>query len=153
MKKALRIEGFPLELTLNQIGKEEVPAVPFNETVVGRFNEEMKIFVTPNQYFKAKFRGIFTRTKIQHSSGAESKRWLAGPNMSYWPQRLNFAVWCATTGCGVTREVLDKVSEQIKSFLMFHFYFTVRRILFEMGGIQSESALPGEPAFSQINNN
>ena len=71
MKKALRIEGFPLELTLNQIGKEEVPAVPFNETVVGRFNEEMKIFVTPNQYFKAKFRGIFTRTKIQLSSGAE----------------------------------------------------------------------------------
>ena len=113
----------------------------------------MKIFVTPNQYFKAKFRGIFTRTKIQHSSGAESKRWLAGPNMRYWPQRLNFAIWCATTGCGITREVLDKVSEQIKSFLMFHFYFTVRRILFEMGGIQSESALPGEPAFSQINNN
>ena len=113
----------------------------------------MKIFVTPNQYFKAKFRGIFTRTKIQHSSGAESKRLLAGPNMSYWPQRLNFAVWCATTGCGVTREVLDKVSEQIKSFLMFHFYFTVRRTLFEMGGIQSESALPGDPAFSQINNN
>ena len=51
MKKALRIGGFPLELSLNQIGKKEVPAVPFNETVVGRFNEEMKIFVTPNQYF------------------------------------------------------------------------------------------------------
>ena len=73
--------------------------------------------------------------------------------MSYWPQRLNFAIWCATTGCGITREVLDKVSEQIKSFLMFHFYFTVRRILFEMGGIQRESALPLNPAFSQINNN
>ena len=53
MKKALGIGGFPLELTLNRIGKKEVPAVPFNETVVGRFNEEMKIFVTPNQYFKA----------------------------------------------------------------------------------------------------
>ena len=35
---------------------------------------------------------------------------------------------------------------------MFHIYFTVRRILFEMGGIQSESALPGDPTFNQINN-
>ena len=111
----------------------------------------MKIFVTPNQYLKAKFRGIFTRTKIQHSSGAESKGWLAGPNMGYWPQQLIFAVWYATRSCGISREVLDKVSEQIKSFLMFHIYFTGRRILFEKGRIQSESALPGDtPSFRRI---
>ena len=61
-----------------------------------------------------------------------------GANMSYRPQQLNFAVWCATTGCGISREALDKVPEQIKSFLMFHIYIKVRRILFEMGGIQSE---------------
>ena len=36
---------------------------------------------------------------------------------------------------------------------MFHMYFTVRRILFEMGGIQSEAALARNPTFSQINNN
>ena len=36
---------------------------------------------------------------------------------------------------------------------MFHMYFIVRRILFEMGGIQSEVALPGDPTFNQINNN
>ena len=76
-----------------------------------------------------------------------------GANMSYWPQQLNFAVWCATTGCGISREALDKVPEQIKSFLMFHIYIKVRRILFEMGGIQSESALPGDPTFSRIQNN
>ena len=61
--------------------------------------------------------------------------------MSYWPQELNFAFWCATTGCGISREILEIVPEQIKSFLMFHIYFTTRRILFEMGGIQSEAAL------------
>ena len=72
--------------------------------------------------------------------------------MSYWPQQLNFAVWCATTGCGIC-DVLDKVPEQINSFLMFHIYFTFRRILFEMGRIQSESALPGDPTLSQTNNN
>ena len=42
--------------------------------------------------------------------------------------------------------------EQIESFLMFHIYFTVRGIHFEMGGIQSESALPGNPPFNQLNN-
>ena len=73
--------------------------------------------------------------------------------MSYWTQQLNFAVWCTTTGCGISREVLDNVPEQVKSFLMIHIYLTVRKILFEMGGIQSESALPGDPTFSQINNN
>ena len=35
---------------------------------------------------------------------------------------------------------------------MFHIYFTVRRILFEMGLIQSGSALPGDPKFNQMNN-
>ena len=36
---------------------------------------------------------------------------------------------------------------------MFHIYIKVRRILFEMDGIQSESALPGDPTFSRIHNN
>ena len=133
-KKPLGIGGFPPELTLslrsgpegaNRIGTE-VPAVPFKENAVSCFHEEIKIFVTPYQYFNAKFRAIFTRTKVQRSSGAESERWLVGPNMSYRLQQLNFAVWCATTGCGRSREILDKVPEQIKSFLMFHIYFTVR---------------------------
>ena len=64
MRKALGIGGFPLELTLNRRGKKEVPAVPFNENPVSHLNEEIKIFVTPSQYFSAKFRGIFTREKI-----------------------------------------------------------------------------------------
>ena len=64
MRKALGIGGFPLKLTLNRRGKKEVPAVPFNENPVSHFNEEIKIFVTPSQYFRAKFRGIFTRKKI-----------------------------------------------------------------------------------------
>ena len=92
MKKALGIGGFPLELTLSRIGKKEVPVVPSHENFVSLFNEEIKIFATQNQYFDVKLRGIFETTKIQHSFGAESKRWIAGPNMRFWPQQLNFAV-------------------------------------------------------------
>ena len=152
MKRCLELEVFfPLKLTLNRLGKKEVSPVPFNENAVSHFNKEIKIFVTPNQYFEAKFRGIFTGTKTQHSSGIESKRLLAGPNMSYWPWQLNFAVWCTTKSCGISCEVLYKVPEQIKLFVMFRIYFTVRRILFEMSGIQSELAHHGDPTFCHIN--
>ena len=65
----------------------------------------------------------------------------------------NLFFWCASTGCGISREILEIVPEQIKSFLLFHIYFTTRRILFEMGGIKSEAALPGDSTFSQINQN
>ena len=112
------------------------------------------MYVTPTNYFKTKFREIFIETVISHRSGKEAaKKWLAAPNMSYWPQELNFAFWCATTGCGISHETLNIVPEQVKSLLLFHIYFTTRRILFEIGGIQSETALPGDPTFSQINQN
>ena len=87
MKEALGIGGFPLEITLNRIGKKEVPAVLFNENAVCRSNEEIKIFVTPNQYFGAKFRGIFIEMKTQHSSGAESKDGSRGRISQYGAQR------------------------------------------------------------------
>ena len=78
--------------------------------------------------------------------------------MSYWLQQLNFAVSCDTTGCGISREMFDKdhstlgFPPQVYSFYQFHVYFTVRRILYQLGGIQSISALPGDPTFSQANN-
>ncbi|MCV6602810.1 MAG: hypothetical protein OIF54_14830, partial [Cohaesibacter sp.] len=34
----------------------------------------------------------------------------------------------------------------------FHVYFTTRRILYEMGGIQSISALPVDPTFNEKGN-
>ena len=48
MKKALGIGGFPLELTLNRIGKKEVPAVSFHENAYSRLHEEIRIFASPN---------------------------------------------------------------------------------------------------------
>ena len=75
--------------------------------------------------------------------------------MKYWPQQLNFAVFCATQGCGVSREIFDNGMDllpQIRAFYKFYVYFTVRRILYQLGGIQSISALPGDPPFSQMNN-
>ena len=174
MKRQLGLApGFPLELTHNPNPKLEIPAVPFHgeASESGTLKENLvqqEIYVTPSEKFKIKFRDIFTDTVITHRSSHESRRWLAGPNFEYWPQTLNFAFFCATTGCGVSRRILIedkmrdgkndltdselKIPPQVRSFFWFHVYFTVRRILFELGGPQNSLPLPGDTAFSQTEN-
>ncbi|KAL9987183.1 hypothetical protein ACROYT_G001442 [Oculina patagonica] len=135
MKKALGVNqisgGFPQQLSPSGAKGSSlpIPAVGFHEAAPSLkkiFNSQINIYVTPDQYFTTKLREIFQKTKLKHTSGKESKRWLASQNMGYWPQQLNFAVWCATTGSGA-----NIVSD---------------------GGIQSVSALPGDPTFSQFDN-
>lgn len=91
-------------------------------------------------------RQIFTNIRIQHTSLKKARKWLAGLNMTYWPQQLHFALRCVSTDCGISRDILLESSlnltRQIRSFYLFHVYFTTRHILFEVGGIQSISALP-----------
>ena len=178
MKRQLGLApGFPLELTHNPNPKLEIPAVPFNSetreygAALNTLKDNLvqqEIYVTPSEKFKIKFRDIFTDTVITHRSSHESRRWLAGPNFEYWPQTLNFAFFAATTGCGVSRRILfeDKMRDgkndltdselklppQVRSFFWFHVYFTVRRILFELGGVQNSLPLPGDTAFSQTEN-
>ena len=173
MKRQLGLApGFPLELTHNPNPKLEIPAVPFHsEAATGALKEalvQQEIYVTPSEKFKINFRDIFTDTVITHRSSHESRRWLAGPNFEYWPQQLNFAFFAATTGCGVSRRILfeDKMRDgkndltdselklppQVRSFFWFHVYFTVRRILFELGGPQNSLPLPGDTAFNQTEN-
>ena len=174
MKRQLGLApGFPLELTYNPNPKLEIPAVPFNSETreSGALKDNLvqqEIYVTPSEKFKIKFRDIFTDTVITHRSSHESRRWLAGPNFEYWPQTLNFAFFIATTGCGVSRRILFedkmrdgkndltdselKIPPQVRSFFWFHVYFTVRRILFELGGPQNSLPLPGDTAFSQTEN-
>ena len=145
MKTALGIadvNGFPYQLSPLKTKKSlSIPAVDFTEaasSIKEMFAGLIKIYVTPTSFFQVKFK---------------SRAWLSGPNMKYWPQQLNFAVFCATQGCGILREVLElNMPDQIKAFYKFHVYFTVRRILFQMGGIQSMSALPGDPSFNPSNN-
>ena len=163
MKRQLGLApGFPLALTYNPNPKLEIPAVPFNSETLNTIKDNLvqqEIYVTPSDKFKIKFRDIFTDTVITHKSSHESRRWLSGPNFEYWPQTLNFAFFCETTGCGVSRRILFedkmrdgkndltdselKIPPQVRSFFWFHVYFTVRRILFELGGPQNSLPLPG----------
>ena len=166
LKEALGVsqeDGFPYQLSLfNKTNPLPVPAVdffaPIGQSVADIFNKEMKIYVTPTDYFTTKFRQIFTKTQITFTTAKYARKWLAKPDMSFWPQQLNFALWCATTGCGVSRELLFPfnssltLSEQVRTFYQFHVYYTTRKILYELGGIQSKQALPDDPVFKQKDN-
>ena len=175
LKRALGLPlDFPQELTLNPKPSLPVPAIDFgNGRPLKSLNlweklKRLEIYPTPTDFFTVPVRNIFTNTVIKHTSSKETHEWLAGPNMKYWTQQLNFAVWCATTGCGVSLRLLleekmvgglwDKTDSelklppQIRAILWFHVYFTIRRILFQMGGIQSSVALPGDPPFNEKDN-
>jgi len=154
------VAGFPYQLSpLGSKVTLSIPAVPFSAAAPSLkkfFNSEIKIYVTPDEYFTTKFRGIFQKTKLRDKpAGAESKLWLTEPNLKYWSQQIDFAIFCATTACGVSRETFGSglsLPPQIRAFYIFHVYFTVRRILHQLGGIQSISALPDDLTFNQFDN-
>ena len=66
----------------------------------------------------------------------------------FWQNQLNFAVWCATTGCGVDFNNHLKDTGMIGSLFRFHVYYQTRRILFEMA-----VALPQDTSWNAFDNN
>ena len=162
MKNALGVigeEGFPFQLSpLKTKRALPIPAVDFTEpapSIAKIFNQENRIYATPDEFFVTKFRDIFQQTRLTHKASAEAKTWLRGPNIRYWPQQLNFAMFCVTQRCRISCEIFDEgrsLTPQIRAFYQFHMYFTVRRALYQLGGIQSMSALPGDPTFNPLNN-
>ena len=148
-KQALgKASSFPMELTLSN-KRYPVPGKGFDKDVkdIAGLLVNLDIFVTPNDSFIAKMRNIFGSSMVRFTSGAQGHGWLNGPEFKYWPQQLNFAVWCATCGCGISLTELDMWPKIVQGFLKFHVYFTIRRILYEMG-----VPLPDESAFNQTNN-
>ena len=140
-----------------------IPAVDFSEEIdkymhiADVLNKERRIYVTPTEFFTTKFREIFKNTEITFATAKYGRKWIKDPDLSFWPQQLNFALWCATTGFGISCDILfptgyPNLSPQVRSFCIYHVYFTVRRILYEIGGIESVSALPDDPTFKQRDN-
>ena len=168
MKNALGLHqdgGFSYQLSINNRTLKPIPAVDFSKNIqsnIGKaLNKPQNIFVTPTDFFTTQFRQIFKDTQIKLTTAKYARKWLGGPHMSFWPQQLNFTLWCATTSSGISCEFLQSKGDnsslnfslQLRSFYLFHVYFTTtRRILYEMGGIQSISALPGDPTFNNKDN-
>ena len=89
--------GSPAQLSpLIENKPQPVPAVDFydniTQSIADIFNKEMNIYVTPTDYFTTKFRKIFTKAKIKITTSKYARKWLKGPDMSFWQQQLNFAL-------------------------------------------------------------
>ena len=67
--------------------------------------------------------------------------------LTIWQSQLNFAVFCASSACGVSVEHLKAKEPMIRSIYRFHVYYHIRRIL-----KIPEIPLPYENSFNQFNN-
>ena len=148
-KSALgRASSFPMELVLSN-NRYPVPGISFDENPqdIADLLVNLDIFVTPKDSFVAKMRNIFNNSLVLFTSGKQSNSCLHSADHKYWPQQLNFAIWCATSGCGISLVELVSYPKIIQGFLKFHVYFTTRRVLYELG-----VPLPDDSAFSQTSN-
>ena len=78
----------------------------------------------------------------------ESKRWLSSCDMTFYQNQLNFATFCASSGCGIyygDHLLSNKIQKVAQSFFRFHVYYQTRKILNELG-----CSLRGDPAFNEV---
>ena len=75
------------------------------------------------------------------------RQWNSNP-IQFYQNQLNFAIVCASTGCGVSYvNHLNHTDPLIKSVYRFHLYYQARRILSELS-----TPLPHEKSFKVFNN-
>ena len=123
----------------------KAPASDVGDLSIGRVQIQHD---DPQKWFEAKYPDIFEHYRLPHIDSDELvQAWRRTP-MQFWQNQLNFAVWCATVGCGVSAE--DHLSASnvfLKSFYRFHVYYQIRRILEEL-----MVALPDEETWDAVNN-
>ena len=73
--------------------------------------------------------------------------WNKAP-LKLWQTQLNFAVWCASSACGVSSEDLNyKKHSMVRAVYRFHVFYHMRRILKRL-----QVPLPHEAGFNAADN-
>ena len=99
--------------------------------------------------FPARFPNIFVDYPLGQMRVADKlwKNWNKAP-MRLWQTQLNFAVWCASSACGVSSAHLNYTKHpMIRSVYHFHVYYHMRRILKRL-----QVPLPHETGFNEGDN-
>lgn len=109
---------------------------------------KLRIFVNEKDSFQAKNLNIFTNYVLTFYGAELVDKWRFGCNMTFYQNQLNFAVWCASAGCGVSFNDHLKAKENLlSSVYKFHIYYQTRKILEEMS-----CPIPGESIFNETDN-
>ena len=98
--------------------------------------------------FQVKFPNVFTNYPLG-AVRVEDQKFEDWDHYKFtiWQSQLNFAVFCASSACGVSVEHLNAKQPMIRSIYRFHVYYHMRRILKIL-----EIPLPYENSFNQYNN-
>ena len=106
------------------------------------------ITIKPNANFKVRFPSIWNNYKLPQIKTKETYNlWISNP-IQFYQNQLNFAIWAATTGCGVSKEDhLRHKNPIIRSVFRFHVYYQIRKILNEM-----QCPLPSDSSFNALDN-
>ena len=98
--------------------------------------------------FQVKFPNVFTNYPLG-AVRVEDQRFKDWDHYKFniWQSQLNFAVFFASSACGVSVEHLNAKEPMIRSIYRFHVYYHIRRILKIL-----EIPLPYENSFNQYNN-
>lgn len=102
----------------------------------------------PPAEFLTVFPDIFSHYRLPYvESDKIVQLWRSNP-MQFWQNQLNFAVWCATTGCGVSADDhLSNAAPLTASLYRFHVYYTTCRILSAI-----KTPLPQDQAWRAFDN-
>ena len=106
------------------------------------------IFVNENKHFPATFPDLFQN--YQNPTLHTNEPWNTWLHSSFdwWQCQLNFAVWCASAGCGVSyQDHLQNTSGLTKTVYIFHLYYCIARILKEL-----KTPLPTDTSFCYYKN-
>ena len=101
-----------------------------------------------SESFQIKFPNVFTNYLLG-AVRVEDQKFKDWDHYKFtiWQSQLNFAIFCASSACGVSVEHLNAKEPMIRSIYRFQVYYHIRRILKIL-----EIPLPYENSFNQFNN-
>ena len=101
-----------------------------------------------SESFQVKFPNVFTNYPLG-AVRVEDQKFKDWDHYKFtiWQSQLNFAVFCASSACGVSVEHLNTKEPMIRSIYRFHVYYHIRRILKIL-----EIPPPYENSFNQYSN-
>ena len=104
---------------------------------------------THDDTFPARFLNIFVDYLLGQMCVGDKlwTNWNKAP-LKLWQTQLNFAVWCASSTCGVSFACLNYAKyPMIRAVYHFHIYYHVRRVLKRL-----QTSLPHETGFNTADN-
>ena len=108
------------------------------------------IYISDQNFFKTDWFDLSQKYIMPHiTTQAVIDAWSSNP-MQFWQNQLQFALWCATAGCGVSVKdhlLNENLRPLARSFFRFHVYYQTRRILAEM-----KCPLPTRDSWNAFNN-